>query len=49
MLQEGVSKREEASAWPLGTKFVILSQKRILGHIKVKTKKSLLVRKAKER
>jgi hypothetical protein len=30
--------REEASAWPLGTKFVML-HKRILGHMEVETKK----------
>jgi hypothetical protein len=31
-LQGGGLHEEEASAWPLGTKFVIPSQKRILTH-----------------
>jgi hypothetical protein len=37
--REEISKREEASTWSLGTKFVVLLQKRILGHIEVVTKK----------
>jgi hypothetical protein len=29
---------EEASTWPLGTRFVMLLQKRTLGHVEVETK-----------
>jgi hypothetical protein len=39
ILREEVSKREEASARLLGTKFV-MSKKTILGHTKVETKKA---------
>jgi hypothetical protein len=39
MLRKEVSKREEASAWPLGTTFVMLLQKRTLGYIPVDIKK----------
>jgi hypothetical protein len=49
--REEVSKRKEASAWPLGTKFVMLSytQKITLGHIEVETKKFISKSKSKDR
>jgi hypothetical protein len=37
-LQGGDLQREEASSWPLGSKFMML-QKRVLGHVEVETKK----------
>jgi hypothetical protein len=33
-----VSKREEAYTWPLGTEFLMLTQKRILGQMEVETR-----------
>jgi hypothetical protein len=34
-----VSKMEEASTWPLGTEFIMMLQKRILGHIETEQRK----------
>jgi hypothetical protein len=38
-LQGGGLQKGGASTWPLGTEFVMMSQKRSLGHMEVETKK----------
>jgi hypothetical protein len=45
--REKVSKREETSAWPLGTEFVISAHKKNFRTHRGRDKESLLVRKNK--
>jgi hypothetical protein len=41
-LQRGGLQREEVSAWPFSTEFMMLLKKTILGHIKVETRKLIM-------